>query len=103
MTVSATCVIDEVVIDEVSIRSAATVTYDYDAFGNKVNSTGTTPDNYLYRGEQYDSDLGLYYLRARYYNPLAGRFMSRGLDWVPPKAIRPTAGACRYLTAPGAQ
>ena len=33
--------------------------------------------NYLYRGEQYDSDLGLYYLRARYYNPLTGRFMSR--------------------------
>jgi RHS repeat-associated protein len=31
----------------------------------------------FYRGEQYDSDLGLYYLRARYYNPLTGRFMSR--------------------------
>jgi RHS repeat-associated protein len=30
-----------------------------------------------YRGEQYDSDLGLYYLRARYYNPLTGRFLSR--------------------------
>ncbi len=28
-------------------------------------------------GEQYDSDLGLYYLRARYYNPNTGRFMSR--------------------------
>jgi len=28
-------------------------------------------------GEQYDSDLGLYYLRARYYNPATGRFMSR--------------------------
>jgi RHS repeat-associated protein len=28
-------------------------------------------------GEQYDSDLGLYYLRARYYNPTTGRFMSR--------------------------
>jgi RHS repeat-associated protein len=27
--------------------------------------------------EQYDSDLGLYYLRARYYNPLTGRFLSR--------------------------
>ncbi len=26
---------------------------------------------------QYDSDLGFYYLRARYYNPLTGRFMSR--------------------------
>jgi RHS repeat-associated protein len=55
---------------------AVTVSYDYDAFGNKINSTGSTPNNYLYRGEQYDSDLGLYYLRARYYNPLTGRFLS---------------------------
>jgi RHS repeat-associated protein len=30
----------------------------------------------FYRGEQYDSDLGLYYLRARYYNPATGRFVS---------------------------
>jgi RHS repeat-associated protein len=51
--------------------------YDYDAFGNLINSTGTTPNNYLYRGEQYDSDLGLYYLRARYYNASTGRFLSR--------------------------
>jgi RHS repeat-associated protein len=56
---------------------AVTDTYDYDAFGNKVGSTGTTPNNYLYRGEQYDPDLGLYYLRARYYNPTTGRLMSR--------------------------
>jgi len=54
-----------------------TDTYDYDAFGNKINSTGTTPNNYKYRGEQWDSDLGLYYLRARYYNPITGRFMGR--------------------------
>jgi RHS repeat-associated protein len=54
-----------------------TDTYDYDAFGNLVRKTGTTPNNYLYRGEQYDSDLGLYYLRARYYNPATGRFLSR--------------------------
>ncbi|HEY1646627.1 MAG TPA: RHS repeat-associated core domain-containing protein [Terracidiphilus sp.] len=53
-----------------------TDTYDYDAFGNKINSTGSTPNNYLYRGEQFDSDLGLYYLRARYYNPITGRFVS---------------------------
>src|SRR5271157_2964120 len=56
---------------------APTDTYDYDAFGNKINSTGTTPNNFMYRGEEFDSDLGLYYLRARYYNPLTGRFMSR--------------------------
>jgi RHS repeat-associated protein len=27
-------------------------------------------------GEQYDPDLGLYYLRARYYNPVTGRFLN---------------------------
>ena len=58
-------------------RCPITDTYDYDAFGNEVNHTGSTPNNYLYRAEQYDSDLGLYYLRARYYNPLTGRFLSR--------------------------
>src|SRR5208283_4142050 len=49
-------------------NSAGTVTdtYDYDAWGNAVNTTGSTPDVYLYRGEQYDPDLNLYYLRARY-------------------------------------
>jgi RHS repeat-associated protein len=63
---------------------AITDTYDYDAFGNEVNHTGTTPNNYLYRAEQYDPDLGLYYLRARYMNPVTGRFMSRDpLDGAP--------------------
>jgi RHS repeat-associated protein len=36
----------------------------------------TTPNSYRYRGEQYDPDLGLYYLRARYYSPATGRFLS---------------------------
>jgi len=54
-----------------------TDTYDYDAWGNTVNTTGSTPNVYLYRGEQYDPDLGLYYLRARYLNPATGRFLSR--------------------------
>jgi len=56
---------------------AVTDTYDYDAFGNLLNKTGTTPNNYLYRGEQYEPDLGLYYLRARYMNSVTGRFVSR--------------------------
>jgi RHS repeat-associated protein len=51
--------------------------YEYDAYGNSFTKTGTTPNNYLYRGEQFDADLGLYYLRARYYNPNTGRFLSR--------------------------
>jgi len=61
-----------------------TDSYEYDAFGNSFTKQGTTPNNYLYRGEQYDSDLGLYYLRARYYNPATGRFMSKD-----PKAGKP--------------
>ncbi len=58
-------------------NSAGVVTdeYEYDAYGNSFTKTGSTPNNYLYRGEQYDADLGLYYLRARYYNPNTGRFM----------------------------
>lgn len=71
-------------------NSAATITdtYDYDPFGNKINSTGTTPNNYLYRGEQWDADLGLYYLSARYYNTMTGRFMSRDPeDGIPPDPV----------------
>ena len=55
---------------------AVTGTYDYDAFGNLIHSTGTTPNNYLFAGEQYDPDLHLYYNRARYLNTSTGRFWS---------------------------
>jgi RHS repeat-associated protein len=53
------------------------VTYDYDAFGNIVHQTGTTPNNYLYSGEQFDPDLNLYYNRARYLSVSTGRFVSQ--------------------------
>ena len=52
-------------------------TYVYDAFGIVLASTGTTPNSYRYAGEQYDSDLGLTYLRARYLNAGTGRFWTR--------------------------
>jgi RHS repeat-associated protein len=81
-------------------NTAGTVTdtYEYDAFGNSFTKSGTTPNNYLYRGEQYDSDLGLYYLRARYYNPNTGRFMSR--DPEAGKAMDPRT-LHKYLYAGG--
>ena len=53
-----------------------TDTYDYDAFGNLISRTGTTSNDYLYTGEQFDASLGFYYLRARHMNPSSGRFMS---------------------------
>ena len=49
-------------------------TYQFDAFGMPVASTGTTANTYLYSGERYDSNLNLYHLRARYYNQATGRF-----------------------------
>jgi RHS repeat-associated protein len=56
------------------LTGAVTDTFDYDAFGNLIAQTGTTPNLYLFTGEQWDADLGLYYLRARYRNPDTGRF-----------------------------
>ena len=55
---------------------AVTDTYDYDAFGNTVEQTGSTVSEFLYRGEQFDSGIGMYYLRARYYAPNTGRFLT---------------------------
>ena len=56
--------------------TAGTVTdaYDYDAFGILIHQSGSTQNVYLYSGEQFDPDLGLYYQRARYLNAFAGRF-----------------------------
>jgi RHS repeat-associated protein len=54
-----------------------TDTYDYDAFGNLINRTGNTPNDYLYAGERLDSDLGFYYLRARFLNTVNGRFLTQ--------------------------
>ena len=53
-----------------------TDTYGYDAFGNLIGSTGTTPNVYRYQGEALDEETGLYYFRARYYDPVAGRFLT---------------------------
>ena len=49
-------------------------TYAYDAFGNLIAGLPTPSTAYLFCGEQFDPDLGFYYLRARYLNPQTGRF-----------------------------
>lgn len=55
---------------------AVTDTYTYDAYGVQLASSGTTPNLYRYGGEQLDPNVGFYYLRARYYAPETGRFVS---------------------------
>jgi RHS repeat-associated protein len=52
-----------------------TGTYSYDAFGVVRAQTGVTTE-WSYTGEQNDPT-GLEYLRARYYDPATGRFLSQ--------------------------
>ena len=56
---------------------AITDSYSYTAFGETYSQSGATPNTYLFTGQQYDAGTGLYSLRARYYNPGLGRFLSR--------------------------
>jgi RHS repeat-associated protein len=53
-----------------------TDSYAYDGFGQVVVRTGTTSNDFYYRGEQLDPVTGLYHLRARDYDPSLGRFVS---------------------------
>lgn len=48
--------------------------YAYSGFGELITQTGSAQNDFRYTGEQYDEDLGQYYLRARYYDPSTGRF-----------------------------
>jgi len=61
------------------VNSAGTVTdsFDYDAFGMPIRTSGTTPNQFLYSAERSDSSVGLYDLRARYYDQATGRFWAR--------------------------
>jgi RHS repeat-associated protein len=52
-------------------------TYNYQSFGELLNSTGANENKYLFAGEQFDPVLGDYYNRARYYDPEIGRFTQR--------------------------
>jgi RHS repeat-associated protein len=52
-------------------------TYEYDSFGNISSRTGNIPNPFTYTGREYDEETALYYYRARYYDPKAGRFITR--------------------------
>ena len=49
--------------------------YEYDAFGEFTCKEETVANRFAYTGEQHDPVAGMYYLRARFYNPVIGRFL----------------------------
>ncbi|MDO8585996.1 MAG: RHS repeat-associated core domain-containing protein [Armatimonadota bacterium] len=73
-------------------NSSGYVTTDkfvYDAFGNAVSRSGSTPTPFQYVGKEgyySDADTDLMLLGVRYYDPLIGRFISKdpagdGTNW----------------------
>uniref|UniRef100_UPI00374F1450 RHS repeat-associated core domain-containing protein n=1 Tax=Clostridium butyricum TaxID=1492 RepID=UPI00374F1450 len=48
--------------------------YWYDAFGNVLDSREDVHNRITYTGQQFDGVTNQYYLRARFYNPVIGRF-----------------------------
>ena len=61
-------------------------TYDYDVWGNFITKQETIDNHFTYFGQTYDETTGLYYLRARYYDPTTGRFTQQdpaedGYNW----------------------
>jgi RHS repeat-associated protein len=72
-----------------SAGGLVTERYTYSAFGQLISQQGTTPNTFLFAGQEFDPGLGQYYMRARYYDPAIGRFDSP--DPAPGSLYRPVA------------
>ena len=64
------------VVNLTSTQGKSVQTYAYDSFGN-VTPTGSVSQPFAFTGREYDQETGLYYYRARYYDPKAGRFITK--------------------------
>ena len=65
------------VVNLTDSTGAITKSYTYNAFGVEKNIDDSDTNAFRYCGEYYDAETGTIYLRARYYNPITGRFISR--------------------------
>ncbi len=49
--------------------------YEYDVYGQVAASDPNHPNRFMFTGREFDTETGLYYYRARYYNASIGRFL----------------------------
>ena len=64
------------VVTLVGMQDGREIRYRYDAFGTLLEVTGDADNSITYAGYQYDSESGLYYLNARYYDSTTARFLT---------------------------
>jgi len=65
------------VVGLVSGAQSLVAQYKYKPYGvDNGSSPGTVPNPFRFAARQLDSETGLYYMRARYYDPQLGRFVS---------------------------
>jgi RHS repeat-associated protein len=55
---------------------AVAQTYTFDSFGKQTASSGSLTNPFRYTAREFDTETGLYFYRARYYDSAAGRFLS---------------------------
>jgi RHS repeat-associated protein len=63
--------------DLTNTSGSAVKNYRYRSFGEIYSETGTLEQPFTFTGREYDPESGLYYYRARYYDPRAGRFLTK--------------------------
>jgi len=56
-------------------------TYDYDSYGRPMFGVTDFDQPFAYTGREWDAATGLYYYRARIYDPQTGRFLQEDSIW----------------------
>ena len=69
------------VVQTVDAAGSTQNQYEYDIWGNPVLTIEASENAIRYAGEFLDSETGLYYLRARFYDPYLGRFTTEDSYW----------------------